>query len=154
MVPTKKRHPDKAESLRAQGTLNPRPHAIKSELFQDSDFFDPRDLVQAKYEMLRGARVEGSPVSLAADTFGFSRPTFYQARAAFERDGLAGLIPRKRGPRRAHKLTPEVVEFVEQSRAQDESIGARELAHLIKERFGISIHPRTIERTLWRGKKN
>ena len=153
-MPTKKRHPDKAESLRGQGTLNPRPHAIKSDLFQDNDFFDPRDLVQTKYEMLRGARVEGSPVSRAAATFGFSRPTFYQARAAFERHGLAGLIPRKRGPRRAHKVTPEVVEFVEQSRAQDESLGARELANLIKERFGISIHPRTIERTLWRGKKN
>jgi len=153
-MPTKQRHPDKAESLRGQGTLNPRPHAIKSQLFQGSDFFDPRDLVQTKYEMLRGAQVEGSPVSRAAATFGFSRPTFYQARAAFERHGLAGLIPRKRGPRQAHKLTPEVVEFVEQSRAQDESLGPRESANLIKERFGISIHPRTIERTLWRGKKN
>jgi len=153
-VPTKKRYLDKAESLRRQGTLNPRPHAIKSELFQDSDFFDPRDLVQTKYEMLRGARVEGNPVGRVAATFGLSRPTFYQARAAFERHGLAGLIPRKRGPRQAHKLTPEVVAFVEQSRAQDEALGPRELANLIKECFGISIHPRTIERTLRRGKKN
>ena len=152
-MPNKKRHWDKAESLRGQGTLNPRPHANKSELFQDSDFFDPRDLVQTKYEMLRGARVEGSPVSRTAATFGFSRPTFYQTRAAFERHGLAGLIPRKRGPRRAHKLTPEVVEFVEQSRTQDESLGAGGLANLIKERFGVSIHPRTIERTLSRGEK-
>jgi len=153
-MPTKKRHSDKADSLKRQGTLNPRPNAIKSELFQGSDFFDPRDLVQTKYEMLRGARVEGSPVSRTAATFGFSRPTFYQTRAAFERHGLAGLIPRKRGPRRAHKLTPEVVEFVEQSRAQDESLGAGGLANLIEERFGVSIHPRTIERTLSRGKKN
>src|SRR5439155_26012875 len=50
LVPSKKRHPDKAEALREQGALNPRSHAVKSELFQDSDFFDPRDLVQVKYE--------------------------------------------------------------------------------------------------------
>src|SRR2546428_12116177 len=117
LVPSKKRHTDKAEALREQGALNPRPHAVKSELFQDSDFFDPRDLVQVKYEMLRRARVEKNPVSRAADTFGFSRPTFYQAQADFERSGLVGLVPQKRGPREAYKLTPEVMEFVEQCRA-------------------------------------
>ena len=153
-MPSKKRHTDKAEALREQGALNPRPHAVKSELFQDSDFFDPRDLVQVKYEMLRRARVEKNPVSRAADTFGFSRPTFYQAQADFERSGLVGLVPQKRGPREAYKLTPEVMEFVEQCRAQDESLGAEGLANLIMERFGVAIHPRTIERGLSRRKKN
>ncbi len=153
-MPGNKRHPDKAESLRAQGTLNPRPGAVKSELFQDSDFFDPRDLIQVKYEMLRDVRVEGRPVSRTADTFGFSRPTFYQALAAFEHSGVAGLIPRRRGPREAHKLTPEIVEFIEQCRAQDESLRAGGLPNLIMERFGVSIHPRTIERGLSRRKKN
>jgi transposase len=154
LVPSKKRHPHKAESLREQGNLNPRPHTVKSELFQDSDFFDPRDLVQVKYEMLRRTQVERSPISRAAETFGFSRPTFYQAQVAFERNGLAGLIPQKRGPREAHKLTPEVMAFVEQCRTEPESLGTGELAKLILERFGVSIHPRTIERGLSRRKKN
>jgi transposase len=153
LVPSKKRHPNKAESLREQGNLNPRPHTVKSELFLDSNFFDPRDLVQVKYEMLRRAQVERHPISQAAETFGFSRQTFYQAQVAFERSGLAGLIPRKRGPRGAHKLTPEVVTFSEQCRAEDESLGTGELAKLIMESFGVSIHPRTIERGLSRRKK-
>ena len=153
-MPGKTSYPHKTESLREQGALNPRPHAVKSELFQDSDFFDPRDLVQVRYEMLRQARVEKSPVSRAAKTFGFSRPTFYQTRAAFDRSGLAGLVPRKRGPREAHKLTPEVVEFVQRCRQEDGSLGAEELANLIMGRFGVSIHPRTIERGLSRRKKN
>ena len=153
-MPGKTRYPDKTESLREQGALNPRPHAVKSELFQDGDFFDPRDLVQVRYEMLRRARVEKSPVSRAAATFGFSRPTFYQTQAAFERSGLAGLVPRKRGPREAHKLTPEVVEFVRRCRREDGALGAEGLANLIRGRFGVSIHPRTIERGLLGRKKN
>ncbi len=153
-MPSKKRHPGKLESLREQGTLNSRAHAVKSELFQDSDFFDPRDLVQVKYEMLRLARNERSPVSRAAETFGFSRPTFYQAQAAFERNGLVGLVPQKRGPREAHKLTPEVMEFIDRCRSQDASLGVAHLAKLIMDRFGVSLHPRTIERGLLRRKKN
>jgi len=153
-VPSKKRHVDKAESLREQGTLNPRPTAVRNELFQNSDFFDPRDVVQVKYEMLRGTRVEGRPLSRTAKAFGFSRPTFYQALGAFERSGVAGLIPRKRGPREAHKLTPELMGFIEQCRAQDASGRPEGLAKLIMKRFGVSIHPRTIERGLSRRKKN
>lgn len=153
-MPGKKRHPDKAEALRGQGALNPRPQAVTSELFQDSDFFDPRDLIQVKYEMLRDVRVEGRSASGAAATFGFSRPTFYQALAAFERSGVAGLIPRRRGPRGAHKLTPKIAEFIEQCLTQNESLRPGGLATLIMDRFGVSIHPRTIERGLSRRKKN
>lgn len=153
-MPSKKRHPGKLESLREQGTLNSRANAVRSELFQGSDFFDPRDLVQVKYEMLRLARIDGRPVSQAAKAFGFSRPTFYQTQAAFERNGLVGLVPQKRGPHEAHKLTPEVMDFIGRCRHQDKSLGVEALANLVKERFGVSIHPRTIERGLSRRKKN
>ena len=43
----------KLRSLREQGTLNPRPQAVTDDLFTASEFFDPHDLVQVKYEMLR-----------------------------------------------------------------------------------------------------
>ena len=72
-------------------------------------FFDARDLVQVKYEMLRRAREEGSTVSEAAAAFGFSRPSFYEAKAAYESGGLPGLLPKRPGPRRAHKLSEAVV---------------------------------------------
>jgi len=95
----------KRSFLRQQGTLNPRPQAVRHESFRDSEFFDPQDLVQVKYEMLRQVEVDKQPVSQAAKTFGFSRPSFYQAQAAFQEIGLAGLLPPKRGQPFGLKLT-------------------------------------------------
>ena len=87
----------KREALRAQRTLNPRPEAVTDQAFTESEFLDPRDLVQVKYEMVRRVRVDGDPVSRAAAAFGFSRPSFYEAAAALDGDGLAGLVPRRPG---------------------------------------------------------
>src|SRR4030042_499274 len=94
----------KSKALQEQRCLNPRPEKVSSELFQQSDFFDPRDLLQVKYEMLRQVRVERQPIRQAALQFGFSRPTSYKALAIFDRTGLLGLVRIKPGPRRAHKL--------------------------------------------------
>jgi transposase len=138
--------PRKQDALRRQGTLNPHPEAVASTLFQDGDFFDPRDLLQVKYEMLRRMETENTPVTQAAREFGLSRPSFYQAHAAFQQGGLGGLIPQKRGPRQAHKLTPEVLQFLHRIRGADPSLGWPELARRIRERFGIQVHPRSVER--------
>ena len=143
----------KLDALRQQGALNPRPLDVKHPLFQGSEFFDPRDLVQVKYEMLREVAVEDSSVSQSATAFGFSRPSFYQAQAAFGREGLSGLIPRKRGPHGAHKLTPEVMAFVDAILETNPSSGIEELAQQIEERFGLRVHPRSIERRLSKKKR-
>ena len=110
----------KREALRRQGTLHPRPKDVTDALFRSHEFFDPRDLVQVRYEMLRRVRVEGLSVTKAAAAFGFSRPAFYQAQAAYQRHGLPGLVPRRPGPRHAHKLSDEVVDFVLRQRAREQ----------------------------------
>jgi transposase len=143
----------KQQALRAHGSLNPHPETVTSVLFQKSDFFDPRDVVQVKYEMLRRADAENLPISRAAQEFGFSRPSFYQAQAAFQQSGLSGLMPQKRGPRQAHKLTVEVMEFVEQTRRAEPSLRWRDLAERVNQRFGVNIHPRSVERGLARRQK-
>jgi transposase len=143
----------KLEALRQQGTLNPRSEAVTDELFAESSFFDPRDLVQVKYEMLRRVQTEGKSVTDAAAAFGFSRPSFYQAQLAFEQDGLAGLVPHKRGPKQAHKLTEEVLSFIRETRQKDLTVGSGELARLIHQRFGTTVHPRSIEHALLRHQK-
>ena len=143
----------KLEALRQQGTLNPRPRAITDALFVKDSFFDARDLVQVKYEMLRRVQAEGKSITDAAAAFGFSRPSFYQAQVSFEQDGIGGLVPHKRGPKQAHKLTQEVLTFISESRQKDPSIRTAELARLIHERFGITVHPRSIERSLLRHQK-
>lgn len=143
----------KRSFLRQNGTLNPRPQDVKNEMFRDSDFFDPEDLLQVKYEMLRLVEVDKQSVSEAARAFGFSRPSFYQAQAAFQDAGLAGLLPHKRGPRSGHKLTADLMSFVAELRIADPQIPSQQLANRIAERFGVSVHPRSIDRQLRRQKK-
>lgn len=152
-MPQTPRPSPKTAALRAQGCLNPHPERVADPLFAGSDFFDARDLVQIKYEMVRRVRVDGQPVRHSATAFGFSRPSLYQARAALERGGLAALVPRKPGPRRAHKLDAAVVEFLQRLRAQDPSLRAPQLARRVRERFGRQVHPRSVERALVRQEK-
>src|SRR5690349_2839277 len=118
----------KRSFLREQGTLNPRPQKVQHESFRGSEFFDPEDLLQVKYEMLRQVDVDKQPISQAAKSFGFSRPSFYQAQAAFQEAGLTGLLPHKRGPRSGHKLTSELMQFVTQLRVAEPGISSPQLA--------------------------
>ncbi len=143
----------KRRALQRQGSLNPRPERVSDSLFVEDEFFDPCDVVQVKYEMLRRVRREEKTVVETCSDFGFSRPSFYQAQAAFEQEGLGGLMPKKRGPRSGHKLSDEVMTFVRQERAEDKSLGWSELAEKVHARFGIEVHPRSIERAYKRTKK-
>jgi len=143
----------KTRALQQEASLHPHPEQVKDEIFSTHEFFDPRDLVQVKYEMLRRVQSEGQAVSQSAAHFGSSRPSFYQAQAAFEQGGLPALMPRKRGPKRAHKLTAEVLAFIRQAQQEDSSLGAPGLASLVKNRYGITVHPRSIERALARSQK-
>ena len=144
-----KAHQDpKSTSLDSDGLLNPHPGAVTDTLFQTNAFFDARDLMQVKYEMLRRSMVEGESKADAALAFGLSRPTFYQVERAFAEHGLAGLLPRKRGPKEAHKLSAKVMAYLEQLLAKDASLRAPALVTQLAQRFGVQVHPRSIERLL------
>ena len=143
----------KRNLLRQQGALHPHPEAVSAALFQDSSFFDPHDLPQVKYEMLRRVEAEQFPVSQAAQEAGLSRPSFYQAQAALRRGGLAGLLRQKPGPHGAHKLTAPVLDFLDRQRARQPAPRYAELARLVQEQLGLTVHPRTIERVLSRPQK-
>ena len=68
--------PAKRKALLASGTLNPHPEAVCSELFH-TDFFDPYDFAQVKYEMLRAHSVDEDAVAEVCRQFGLSRESFY-----------------------------------------------------------------------------
>jgi transposase len=144
---------DKTAALRERRSLNRRPEKVTDPAFLQDEFFDPRDLVQVKYEMLRRALKEGQTVTKACADFGFSRPSYYEAQRSFLRHGLAGLVPSKTGPRGAHKLTGEVLDFVQEA-LQEERVRPEVLVARIEDRFGVKVHPRSIERALQRRKKN
>lgn len=147
------RSPSKLDALKKQGAVNPHPDRVRDPLFGADEFFDARDLVQVRYEMLRRVEVEGHAVTQACQAFGFSRPVFYKVRAALEREGLPGLVPKRRGPRGGHKLTAEVMKGIEEALAEDRSLGAEAMVDLVEERYGVRVHVRSIQRALARRQK-
>ena len=153
---SKKSHSEfeKAVSLRRHHTLHPRPQDVQDPAFTSGNpFFDSRDLVQVKYEMLRRVRQEGQSVSQSAAAFGFSRPSFYQTQAQFDQDGLHGLVRQQPGPKRAHKLSEPVVDLLEATLAEDTTLNSRRLSQRLWEQLGLRVHPRSVERALARRRR-
>jgi|SRR6185437_5234651 len=143
----------KERHLRTHGALYSDAEAVSDPLFDQSEFFDSRDLVLVKYEMLRRVQVDRISVVEAAQRFGFSRAGFYKTLSAFQRLGLVGLIPARPGPRRAHKLTNDILGVIDEHVAARGSLPAAELAALVLQDRNVSVHPRSIERALARRKK-
>ena len=143
----------KLQSLRESGTLNPTPEGVRHPAFAESVFFDPNDLLQVKYEMLRALDMDGQSIAGTAEAFGVSRPTVYEAKANFETKGLLGLLPEKRGPKHPHKLTPQVMKAVVRWILEEPEIDSSDLAARVKERWRFTVHPRTIEKALAREAK-
>ena len=140
----------KEAALAATRCLNPRPEQVTDPEFLASDFFDARDAVQVKYEMVRKVRAGGAPVTEAAAAFGYSRPAYYAAAAALDSAGLQGLVPARPGPRGAHKLTEPILAWAEQRLAADPALRPAQLAAPIEAAFGVRVHPRSVERALAR----
>ena len=103
--------------------------------------------------MIRRVEIDRQTVRDSATAFGFSRPSFYQAQSLLESGGLAALVPQKPGPRRAHKLSPEVMGFIEKLQSEDPWLKASALVRRLRERFGLKVHPRSIERAWARQEK-
>ena len=140
--------PAKRQALQATGTFNPRATQVRHPLFQQSSFFDPEDLLQLKYETLRALQTDHCPIAQAARDFGLSRPTIYEAQTQFELRGLEGLLPRKRGPKSAHKLSDQILQYLREQTAAEPDVGAEELARRVHERYAVQLHPRTVQKAL------
>ena len=150
----KPKKPDhKTLELKRTGTLNSRPASVSDALFKENPFFDPKDLLQVRYEMLRRHMVEEVSIVDVAAKFGVSRPTVYQAQAAFQQDGLIGLLPKHRGPKEGHKLSAEIIEYVRTLRAAEPGLTTVACVQAVQEKFSITVHRRSLERALLSKKK-
>ena len=101
----------KQKSLEQTGTFNAKPKGVCAPLFDNSEFFDARDLLQVKYEAIRAIEKEQRGLSQVSRQFGLSRPTLYEVKKQFKQEGLAGLLPQKRGPKKPHKLTEDILKY-------------------------------------------
>jgi transposase len=152
MAKPKRREP-KSEALAQGGVLNPNPEVVRDVLFTSNPFFDAKDLVQVRYEMVRRHQIDGIAISEAAAAFGVTRPTFYKAQNALQAAGLAGLLPGRRGPKAGHKVSAEVIAFVTDLRAAKPEMTTSQCLDAIEARFGVKVHRRSLERALARKKK-
>ena len=143
--------PDPKQAALAEARcLNPHPEQVTDPEFLASEFFDARDAVQVKYEMVRKVQAGGAPVTEAAAAFGYSRPAYYAAAAALGASGLEGLVPARPGPRGGHKLTEQILAWAEEQLAAEPALRPAQLVGRIGESFGVRVHPRSIEKALAR----
>jgi len=140
----------KDQILKQKKCFNRKANQVNDQLFSEYEFFDPQDIIQVKYEMLRRVRKNGWSISKAAKSFGFSRPSFYSAWRAFEKKGMIGLLPGATGPKSPHKLTYNVLNYLLQQINQDkpQAPSPSAMVKMIKKKFGFKVHIRTIQRAL------
>jgi transposase len=136
--------PTRRQALQAAGLTHPHPTRVTAALFDGTrPFFLADDKVQVKYEMLRAHALDGRTASAAAADHGYSRAAFYLLADAFAERGMLGLLDERPGRRGPLKLTPEVAAFIATA---DPSLSGATLAGLVRERFGVALHRRTVER--------
>jgi transposase len=144
---------NKIKTLKENATLNTRAKKVVDPLFRNHDFFDANDLLQTKYEMLRRVLLDGWHIVEAAKSFGFSRPSFYKALMSYQDKGLAGLLPCKKGPQNPHKFSKEVMLYIRLLITEDPEIKPLVIANKLQNKFGLTVHHRSIERALKQVKK-
>ena len=69
-----------------------------------------------------------------------------------ENDGLTALVPKQRGPREGHKLSGQVIEHVRTLKSSSPGLTTVECIRAVQEKFGVTVHRRTLERAM-AGKK-
>ena len=137
---------NKKAFLEEQGLLNPKPERISHSRFDTLEFFDPLDLPQVRYEMLRTARAESRPVAEACRLFGFSREYFYKLERAFSAHGYVALLGSPRGRRPLIALNQDIVNSIIPRRLEYPNVSAGELREAILEEYSVDCSLRTVER--------
>jgi transposase len=136
----------KLEILLENGTYNRNCKKVTEQRFISDDFYDPQDLVQVKYEMLRTANETHRSIQEIADKFGFSRAAFYKIKTSYDKEGVTAFVPDKSGPKNARKLTKEHKEFIDNYIAQNPDVSSGSITEILFEERGLRISKRTIER--------
>ncbi len=137
--------------LKNGAAFNAKAPEVRDELFLKNAFFDPQDLVQVKYELLRKVAKEDFEVKEAVRLFGLSRQYYYKIKTSFDRKGMEGLAPEKRGPKHPFKLTDDIIGFVNKMAEEGRTATNQRIAEKVEARFKVAVHPRTIQRI--RGQK-
>ena len=140
MIDTKKKF------LEQEGLINPKPERVLHPLFETLKFFDPLDLPQVRYEMIRAARVENITVAKACKLFGFSREYFYKLERSFMARGYVALLGSTMGRRPIIALNQEIVNFIVHRKVEQPTISGERLRQEIQKIYHVDCSRRTVER--------
>lgn len=122
------------------------PEKVHDKRFQEeSNFFDPKDIVQVKYELLRSCIVEGNDVASACMRFGFSRTTYYKVYETFIQGGIPSLMGRPRGRPRPIKLNEIVLGYLIAEKAMNPKLSASKMFTDVMNRYNVQISVRMIQ---------
>ncbi len=136
----------KKKFLEKEGLLNPKPERISHPLFKTLDFFDPLDLPQVRYELIRAARAEKISVVQTCNLFGFSREYFYKLERAFMARGYVALLGSTMGRRPIIALNQEVVNFIVHRKIEEPKLSGENLRKEIQQLYNVHCSRRTVER--------
>lgn len=136
----------KKKFLQQEGLLNPKPERISHPLFETLGFFDPFDLPQVRYEMIRAGRVENISVADACKLFGFSREYFYKLERAFMARGYVALLGSTMGRRPIIALNQEIVNFIVHRKVEEPKLSGENLRQEIQRFYNVDCSRRTVER--------
>ncbi len=136
----------KKSFLEQEGLLNPKPERITQPLFEKLDFFDPLDLPQVRYEMIRTARVDNVAVAKTCRMFGFSREYFYKLERDFMARGYVALLGSTIGRRPIIALNQEILNFIVHRKLEEPKVSGEGLRQEIKKKYRVDCSRRTVER--------
>lgn len=134
--------------LEKEGFLNPKPDRIVHPLFKTLSFFDPLDLPQVRYELLRCARGGECSVLAACEEFGFSREYFYKLDRTFMERGYVALLGSQVGRRPLIALNQEIVSYVVMEKMKRPKASGDELRKEIEKLYKVECSTRTVERVI------
>ena len=143
--------PDPKEAaLAAARCLNPHPEQVSDPEFLASEFFDARDVVQVKYEMVRKVKAAAPRSPRPPRRSGTPgrrttrRPPRWSAPGwrGWSRPGPGRAAPTS-SPRRS-------CAWAEEQLAADPGAAPGAAGRPIEESFGVRVHPRSVERALAR----
>ena len=139
---------EKLKFLEKEGLLNQKPDRISHSLFKTNDFFDPLDLLQVRYEMIRYVKVDGYSVAKACRIFGFSREYYYKLGRMFSERGFVGLLGAPSGRRPLIALNQELVNFIIHKKLEEPNLSGDNICKQIKKSYYVECSTRTVERII------
>jgi len=143
---------EKKEILIKNGTFNKNHEKVKREGFIEGGFYDPMDIVQVRYEMIKDVDNSGKTIEQISSEYGYSRASYYHIKDNFDKGGMTALIPEKTGPKEARKLTSDLQDYIKEYTQRDPKASSSKIAEEIESVKGVTVSKRTVERFRYKKK--